>query len=461
MYRTSDPRFRRRIHDLSATVETATESAQSGLYIFGHQYVKPCFESVASCFTSCVDASCPALNYSQRRDRLRRSRGGRGGRGTGRGADLGFEFYDDWDDMDESDNLLGWGGSDEFDRLLPPSGGASAGGYGAVTSQQPGRQRGMSYPKARRKSVEPDPTLISNSKGFLARLFGGGGKALRYKPSAADLQEHPGARRRDMTEGEALLSESEGDIAGVGRRHRRACSGTATSGETTDSLSSRGDIFPSDEELEDAIPLDDEFAMVLERRNTASGPGSIESGSNKTGGKERKGKRPSAGSRTSTRRTFSSRSTPSSKKTRSRRNSSEPQTPNLEVEPELSTQQEAKVPTMSELNEQEATLAQKEEAEVQRKREEAHQLAVERGLPSGTSDELPSKEGTPRTASVASVSEHQRETDSRSKQATVTTEEPGQLPTPTPTNDEEEVSRQLPGSGAETGQQSHEDSSKE
>ncbi|KAI7651166.1 hypothetical protein KC318_g15910, partial [Hortaea werneckii] len=218
---------------------------------------------------------------------------------------------------------------------------------------------------------------------------------------------------------------------------------------------------PSDEELEDAIPLDDEFAMVLERRNTASGPGSIESGSNKTGGKERKGKRPSAGSRTSTRRTFSSRSTPSSKKGRSRRNSSEPQTPTREAEPELSTQQETKVPTMSELNAEEATLAQKEEAEVQRKREEAHQLAAERGLRGSNSDELPSKEGTPRTASVASVSEQQRETNSRPEQAATTAEEPNQLPTPTPTDDEEDASQRPPGSGANTGQQSQEDSTRQ
>ncbi|KAK5122413.1 hypothetical protein LTR85_003997 [Meristemomyces frigidus] len=432
MYRTSDPRFRRRLNEIGQTVETATEQAQSGLYIFGQHYVRPCFDSVSSCFTSCVDASCPALNYSQR-DRLRRQRG----RGRSRGrAELNFDFYDDWDDLDETDGLLGWGGNDDFDRLLAGSGA----GYGTnAVTQQPGRQRGMSYPKARRKSaaqIEEDPTVIPGSKGFFGRLFGGK-SALRYRPSAADLQEHPGARRigRDLTEGEALLEESETSSgAGVRRTHRRARSGTVESGETTDSLSSRGDIFPSDEEVEDAIPLDDEFAMVLERRNTQSGP-ETESSSGRTEN-VRRGKRPSTGSRASTRRTVSTRSARSSigRNSESRRSSSAAHASIEEDPPEI--QEEVEGPSLTDLKQEEARIEREEEREVERKRQEAQKLAAERGLEASiTSDEFPSKEATPRASTPDTVAAHPPE-------------EPSQLPTPLATDDEDDSPRQLQSTNA-------------
>ncbi|KAF2769878.1 hypothetical protein EJ03DRAFT_327021 [Teratosphaeria nubilosa] len=426
MYRASDPRFRRRLNEIGQTVETATESAQSGLYIFCQRYVKPCFEGVSNCFTTCVDASCPAFNYSQR-DRLRRQRGRARSRGR---AELNFDFYDDWDDLDENDGVLGWGGNDEFDRLLAGSG--ATGNYGAV-AQQPSRQKGMNYPRARRKSaaqLEADPRVIpgSSGQGFFGRLFGG--KALRYQPSAADLQEHPGARRlaRDFTEGEALLEESDpGEGHGAGKNHGRNRSGTATSGNTTDSFSSRGDIFPSGEELEDAIPLDDEFAMVLERRNTfgTSGPETgTESSSSKTARK--KGKRPSTSSRTSTRRTDSSRSMRSSVGKRRSRNNSEVHSPIDEDVAEIRQVQEI-VPTFSELKQEEARVEQEEEADVARRRAEAQNLAIERGLSArGGDEELPSKEAMP------------QQHVSPARSARQTSEEPSQLPTPLPTDDEEE-----------------------
>ncbi|KAK5133095.1 hypothetical protein LTR08_008205 [Meristemomyces frigidus] len=421
MYRTSDPRFRRRLNEIGQTVETATEQAQSGLYIFGQTYITPCFHSVSSCFASCVDASCPALNLSQR-DRLRRQRG----RGRSRGrAELNFDFYDDWDDLDETDGLLGWGGNDDLDNLTAGSGA----GYGTTAvNQEPGRQRGMSYPKARRKSaaqIEQDPTVIPTSKGFFGRLFGGK-HVLRYKPSAADLQDHPGARRRIMTEGEALLDESEtSSAAGAGRRHRRVRSATVGSGATTDSLSSRGDIFPSDEEVEDAIPLDDEFAMVLERRNTQSGP-ETESSSARTRS-VRRGKRPSAGSRTSTRRTFSVRSARSSignTTGSSRRGSTAPQTPVDEHDSEM--REEDAAPSVSNLKHEESRIEREADADAEATtREEAFKLADSRSLhtvESAGQEELPSKRGTPRASTPAPQ----------------TPEEPSQLPTPLPTDDEEE-----------------------
>ncbi|KAK5676101.1 hypothetical protein LTS10_011391 [Elasticomyces elasticus] len=451
MYRTSDPRFRRRLNEIGQTVENATEQAQSGLYIFGQSYIRPCFGSVVSCFTTCIDAGCPTLNLSQR-DRIRRQRGRAQSRGR---AELNFDFYDDWDDLDETDGLLGWGGNDEFDRLLAGSG--AGGGYGAV-SQQPGRQGGMNYVKGRRKSavgIEADASVVPATKGFFGRVFGG--KARSYKPTAATLEEHPGARRarRSRTEGDALL---EGDESSVGtgalRKHGRTRSGTANSGATSDSYSSRGDIFPSDEE--DAIPLDDEFAMVLERRNTQTGT-ETETSSGRTRSLGR-GKRPSTGSRTSTRRTMSTRSTRSSqgRKSSSRANSLA-DTPIAEQAPELhddaeaedETDDEVEVPTLTELQQEERRIEQEEEAEVERKRQEAQKLAEERGLHSTSgSQELPSNQSTPEAA---------RSTTTPSQLV----DEPSQLPTPLPTDDEDDPGHELPATSvAETpGKPQHGDDS--
>ena len=366
MYRTNDPRFRRRLNDLSATLESANESAQSSVYIFTQHYIRPCFGSIGNCLTTCVEAGCPHL---QQRDRLRRGRRGR--------AELSFDFYDDWDE-DENEGLLGWGDDD-----------GDAPGYGTVDvqQQQPARQRGMSYPRDRRRKSAHEGAAGTEGlggSGFFGRLFGGS-RAVRYKPSSADLQDHPGAKRsrKDRGEGEALLEESEGSV-GAGRaprKHGRNRSGTAGSRETMDSLSSRGDIFPSDEE-DDAIPLDDEFAMVLERRNTQSGP-ETETSSGNTGSiaPTKRGKRPSAGSRVSSRRTMSSRSL-SGKGSRSR-NTSAAQTPmeaSLHGGFEEVSAKEIEVPTMEDLSEEERELAKKEEAEIERRRDEASRAAAERGL---------------------------------------------------------------------------------
>ncbi|CAK1367846.1 hypothetical protein CB0940_11422 [Cercospora beticola] len=399
MYRTTDPRFRRRINDITHTLESANEATQSGIYIFGQNYIKPCFDSIGSCFTTCIDASCPSLNLSQR-DRIRRQRA----RGNTRGrAELSFDFYDDWDE-DENDGLLGWG-NDEFDRLVAGSG--AHGGYGA-TDAQPARQREMSYPKGRRKSIVEgeDPTVIPGSSGgFFRRLFGGG-KDLRYRPSAADLQEHPGAKKNkvrldhERTEGEALLEDDE---LGVGRRGKaRARSGTQGSHNTSSSYSSRGDIFPSDEE-DDAIPLDDEFAMVLERRGTMTGM-ETESSSGRIAPPPKRGKRPSAGSRTST-RTVSSRSARSergnSRKRRSRTSSyaRTPSSDEIVAEEAVEDSVQERTPSYADLKRQEAQIAEEEEAEITRRRESALRLAEERGL--APEENLSSKEATPRSTTPA------------------------------------------------------------
>jgi hypothetical protein len=368
MYRRSDPRWNRTIQHIADNFEDANHTAQENLWSFTHAYIDPCFSSVTSCLNSCT-AQC----FPSRDDRRRNRRQVRGR------AEQSFDFYDDWEE-DENDGLLGWG-NDELDRLW--AGGSS--NYGTVSVSQPQKQRAMSYgnrnrdPRfgaGRRKSAVqphdggPDPTIIPSSSyfGFLGRLpFNIGGKGLRYKPSAADLTEHPGQNRRSLEEAQPLIEDSGDDAEqrSENKGHKRQRSHTNTSGHTTDSLSSRGDIFPSEDELDDAVPLDDEFTMSLERRTTNQWHDDTSSG------KTRSSKRP-GGSRVSTRTVSSGKRSASD--THSKRSASAAM---------------AGVSTLSDLKNEEERLRNEEdqvrveeEQRIQRMRQDAQQLALKRGLAS-------------------------------------------------------------------------------
>ncbi|KAJ4380000.1 hypothetical protein N0V86_004307 [Didymella sp. IMI 355093] len=361
MYRRGDPRWNRTIQHISENIEHANEAAQENIYGFTQSYVNPCFASITNCCNA-ITAPCFPSTNDRRRNRAR-SRGR---------AELSFDFYDDWEE-DENDGLLGWG-NDNLERFL-----GTASNYGAT--QQPGRQRAMSYGQRardprfdanRRKSTvqahsSQDPTIIPASSyfGFLGRLpFKLGSKGLRYKPSAADLTEHPGALRRSLEEEQPLIEDSDEDHASDYKTHRRARSNTHTSGHTTDSFSSRGDIFPSEDELDDAVPLDDEFTIALERRTT----GQWEDSNKSTGS----GKNTRSNSKRPSRRA-SSRTVSSGKRSDDTRESQKPS----------NTIEEIPAPTLDELEREEELLRLDEEAELQRKRATAQQLAVQRGLAPG------------------------------------------------------------------------------
>ncbi|KAI5235623.1 hypothetical protein E4T43_09154 [Aureobasidium subglaciale] len=344
MYRRSDPRFRRTINEISQTFESANESAQANIFTFSHRYLGPCFSSIGSCFQSC----CSGLTCCDGRSYRSRAR-------TRARPELSFDFYDDWD-HDETAGLLAWD-NDDLDR---------GPGYGAsAISDQPARERAMSYGARRdkyghrksqpRDDPDSDPTLIPASSyfGFLGRFSRKltGAKTLRYKPSAADLQEHPGAAR-------TMPSLAEEDDFSPRKR-----SNTAGSNNTTDSFSSRGDLFPSEDE-DDARELDDEFAMVLERRTTSAGLEDVDN----NGKPRRPGKRPSTGSRLST-RTMSSRSTRSSK----RRSRAASPSPSREVDPKP-------IPSLTELKQEEDRLREEEESAIASRRDAARGLALKRGL---------------------------------------------------------------------------------
>ena len=290
-----NPELRQTLQSISRNFESANEAAQVNIYTFTQRYIDPCISGVKGCVQDCT-APC----FPGRVEQLRRKRG----RSRGR-AELNFDFYDDWEEDDDVGNsLVGWG-NDELDSLLAESSRHNRG------AGEPQKQSAMSYGSRGRPKRSPahdpaeeDPTIIPSSSylGFLERLpFKFGGK-LRYKPSAADLQENLGGIKPIGLKEDAVAEVCE-DEGPAMKAHGRNRSGTNASRSTLNSLSSRGDLIPSDEEA-DAVPLDDEFAVALERRVTTT------TSEDQSSGRSRSSKVPRA-SRTST-RTLSSMSTKNS-----------------------------------------------------------------------------------------------------------------------------------------------------
>lgn len=339
--RRSDPRIRQTINQISHNLESANESAQEGLYTFSHNYLSPCFAAIGSCVNTCAAPCLP-----NREDRLRRRRRGR--------AEANFDFYDDWDNDISDDGFLGWG-NDELDRLLAGSGLARG------ASEQPRRQRAMSYgtrgPR-RRGSVlvtdnRHDPTVIPSSSflGFLERFrWVFGARGIKYRPSAADLQEHPGGLRHYMHEEEPLMEAAEAEPQAYDGKNGRDRSATQSSRETTNSLSSRGDLIPSDEE-EDAVPLDDEFALALAREPNYT--------------------------RRSTSGTQSSKTTTSSKSRRKKKSGSRQNSPRVY---DGDIMHDADMPSLNDLKREEDRATFEEELTIRKKRKAAQKLAFSKGL---------------------------------------------------------------------------------
>lgn len=273
-----NPELRQTLQSISRNLESANEAAQENIYSFTQRYIDPCLSSARSCLQECAEPC-----FGARGEQLRRKRG----RSRGR-PELNFDFYDDWDeDADATTGLIGWG-DDELDSLL------AQGTRGDRRAGEPRKQAGMTYGAGGRTKRSPahdpteeDPTVIPSSSylGFLERLpFKFGGK-LRYKPSAADLQENPGGLKEGGV-GETLVDEEREDDDPDVPAKGRLRSGTNASRSTINSLSSRGDLIPSDEEA-DAIPLDDEFAVALERRTTTT----TNTSEDRSSGKSRPGKK--------------------------------------------------------------------------------------------------------------------------------------------------------------------------
>ncbi|KAL1882999.1 hypothetical protein VTK73DRAFT_521 [Phialemonium thermophilum] len=391
-----DPRLRQRWNQISHNAETVTENAAAGIWTFQHRYITPCLGSLADA----VDG-CTSLCLGDREERARRARErDRRARRSSVRAEYVFDFYDDWDDdlLDSAADIDGgadggsgagaagglagglfgtWGGarSEDWDRLLAGSGsgrGRHSSGAATISSgdvvDQPRRKRGMSYgtrgPR-RKASTQEDPTVIPSTTalGFLSRLPFRIGGTLRYKPSAANLREHPGnsVPHRPEERDPLLGEDAEDDHRNERSLKSRARSNTAGSGATSDSYRSRNDLFPSDGEGdEDAVPLDDEFAMALGRMD--------DRGSNKT--RSGKGKRAAVSGDGSMSRTVSRTTVASS--LGDRRASSTSVRPVVQDPPSL-----------EDLRLEEEEAQRNEDEELERKRRAASQLAVERGLTPG------------------------------------------------------------------------------
>ncbi|PSS00855.1 hypothetical protein BD289DRAFT_479307 [Coniella lustricola] len=454
-----DPRLRQRWNQISHTTETVTENAAAGIWTFQHNYINPCLASLSDAVEPCI---APCFGDRDERARWARAREHHQQYATTR-AEYTFDFYDDWDDDDE---LLansrrggyygggggaaagGTGGGDtsrgeDWDRLIGGSGAASAaassrkGSIAGEVGDQPRRKRGMSYGTRgggggggggggsgsgkRNKSDEEDLTIIPSTAplGFLSRLPWKIGGTLRYKPSAAFLQDHPGAGHNQQyaaaDENQPLLDSSDGEDVAVESRHLvkqqppRKRSSTGGSGDTSDSFRSRGDLFPSDgEEYDDAMEIDDEFAVALERVDDRASSKTTPSS---------KGKRPAGGGSSSGRRlsrtisgtTISTRTSKSplrgagtggSLAAQQRRRSymGPPAAADDTTYPHTPS-----TPSIEDLHREEEEEAQRQEdQEIARKREAASQLARERGL-SASEHYYSSGESESRAAKSAAV----------------------------------------------------------
>lgn len=392
-----DPRLRQRWNQISHNAEAVTENAAAGIWTFQHQYITPCFSSLADSIDSCT-----SLCLGDREERARRARERDRGAHRTR-AEYMFDFYDDWDDDFAVDQgpassggggggggglFSGWGGED-WDRLLAGTGNDrrhAAGGTGDVVDQ-PRRKRGMSYgtrggPRRKPSLPEDDPTVIPRTAplGFLRLPFFGG--TLRYKPSAANLRDHPGTLvpgqqqqggRRQRDENEPLLgtSSEEDEHTRIHAEHVRESpqlrprSNTGESeGTSSSSYRSRNDIFPSDGEGdEDAVPLDDEFAVALGRVDDGS--------SNRT--RSTKGKRPANGDRESGISRSVSRTTIAS-------TYSAYHIDDTTIFPTSSSEDALPTPSLEDLQREEEQAEREEYEEIERKRQAASRLAAQRGL---------------------------------------------------------------------------------
>ncbi|KAL1852013.1 hypothetical protein Daus18300_012368 [Diaporthe australafricana] len=434
-----DPRLRQRWNQISHNAETVTETAAEGIWTFQHRYINPCLgavgHSVESCTTPC---------FGDREDRARRARAR--GRDNGARAEYTFDFYDDWDDDDEAlatgghgSGILGeWAGGgssrgDDWDRLIGgPGAGSRKGSLAPEVVDQPRRKRGMSYGTrgARRKTnEEEDPTIIPSTAplGFLGRLPWKIGGTLRYKPSAAFLQDHPGTATHPDENQPLLDSDGDEDIHPVVTAQMRKRSGTAGSGDTSDSFRSRGDLFPSDGEgEEDAIPLDDEFAMNLNRVDDRA--------SNRT--RSSKGKRPASRNVSAT--TLSSSTSNSSLRARKSSHGSM-----QAMENSIHSIFEA---SLEDLQREEEEAEMQEDQEVARKREVAAQLARQRGL--STSETFDTGESEARAKSLLHVEEIPEPQSPRAGQGPDREPEETEPTTPLGPQDEQGQSHETASEGA-------------
>lgn len=225
----------------------------------------------------------------------------------------------------------------------------------------------------RKASGHEDPNVIPRTAplGFLGKLPFKIGGTLRYKPSAANLQDHPGVPAHEHDgEQEPLLGGSDREAHHRSSSPSRPRSNTTGSGDTSSSYRSRGDLFPSDGEGDDdAVPLDDEFAMALDRVD--------DRGSTKT--RSSKGKYPAGNSDMS--RSVSQATIDLSYSHDSVDGMNGDTTPSS-----FPAYQDPLIPSLEDLRREEEQAEREEAEEIERRRRTAVRLASERGLSKDDTD---------------------------------------------------------------------------
>lgn len=328
-----DPRIRQTLSQFQSNIETANINVQVSLYDFAQQYVTPCMQSISTCLEdACGPCFAPRRARSRPRHHLAQGNRPEANFDfyndfweEEEEATESTGLLSGWGAPD-LDRLLAGTNSNAGGNFEQP-GRHAAMNYGSrgppSAGLAPSRGRSGAGPKGGEVNANQVPS--SSMFGFLESLpWKIGRRGLKYKPSAATLQENPHRKalrdplldeleedaddearsppprqshhRRGLSaviagRGEAGgVSDSSSRAAGPSRPHlpprhhsdqsqktpppsshipNRKRSGTSASHATTTSLSSRGDLFPSEDE-DDAIPLDDEFATALERRTTSS-----------------------------------------------------------------------------------------------------------------------------------------------------------------------------------------------
>ncbi|CAK7202371.1 hypothetical protein SEUCBS139899_005094 [Sporothrix eucalyptigena] len=176
-----------------------------------------------------------------------------------------------------------------------PNSGGSSGGVGGSSLQNSMGGRRMGGGADMMRTRDENEPLLGGGDGDDYDYGGQDGSRLvswQSELAAADASRHYGTAMSSVpTAGISTIGAgSMPNKDGIPTTRKR--SGTTGSGETSDSFRSRGDLFPSDEEDdEDAVPLDDEFAVALNHVDDRSSGRTRFSSSSSLAIDQRKGKK--------------------------------------------------------------------------------------------------------------------------------------------------------------------------
>ncbi len=272
-----------------------TENAAAGIWNLQQRYISPCLASIGQSLDSCTGLCIGDREERARRQRERERRARRGQ------AEYSFDFYDDWDDDDDA--LANSFGGPRPARQLgrrPDRGlGQAPRRHGLVEEPPRGRRRRRRRRRRRGRPAEAEARDELRDARPAPDIQRAGGPHHHPQHGPAGLPRPAAVQDRRHAEVQAQRGKPAGPpgrASVFGRRARapagpRQATRTVATAATTASATATstlhalgreaerpgrathrartgpgGDLFPSDGEGdEDAIPIDDEFAMALGR----------------------------------------------------------------------------------------------------------------------------------------------------------------------------------------------------